>query len=89
MASWFKNWKTDRFPTLEQFAQRQCQLFSYSLNPDRNCDGKSVPPDWKYELARERWFVLAFMRWYILNGLLFSNKPFDLPPDWKSKALEV
>jgi hypothetical protein len=89
MASWFKLWKADRFPTLDQFADRQCQLFSYSLNPDRNCDGKSVPRDWKYELAKERWLVLAFMRWAILNGLLSSNKPFVLPHDWKSKALEA
>jgi hypothetical protein len=89
MAFWFRNWKTDRFPTLEQFAHRQCQLFNYSLNPDKDCGRKPANQDWKYELARERWFVLAFMRWYILNGLLFSKKRFVLPRDWKSKALEA
>ena len=89
MAFWFRHWKTDRFPTLEQFAQRQCQLFSYSLNPDKDCGGHPAKQDWKYELARERWFVLAFMRWYILNGLLFSKKRFVLPGDWKSKAWEA
>ena len=89
MAYWFTNWKTDRFPTLDGFANRQCNLFDYSLNPAHDCEGKKVTPDWKYKLAEIRWFVLGFMRWYILNGLLQSNESFVLPDDWKAKALEA
>jgi len=88
MAYWFRMWKTDRFPTLQEFADRECRLFKYNLNPDYDCNRKPTTPDWKYELARERWDVLGFMRLYILNGLLFSDQPFVLPDDWKTKGLE-
>jgi hypothetical protein len=47
-------------PALEEFAARQCQLFSYCLDP-AGCDsGCGKPPKpWQLPLAQARWAVMA------------------------------
>ena len=88
MVHWAKAKATSNFPTLEDFAQRQCQIFHYCLNPvgcqnAPGCtSGISTTDDWKYCLAFERWLFLEAVRTWIANGGLSSGKPFSLPKGW-------
>ena len=94
MVSWFKAHGTSGFPTIEEFACRQCQIFSYCLNPN-GCPKPAspakwyckdaTPPDWKYYLALERWFFLDAVRTWIANGGLGAGEPFTLPDDWEQR----
>lgn len=85
MVHWFKTHGTSAFPTIEDFAYRQCQIFSYCLNPDGcpdagNC--KATPTiDWKYNLAVQRWRFLDLVRTWIVNGGLGTGQPFSMPHD--------
>jgi hypothetical protein len=61
-------WKrsNDPLPSREEFACRQCELFSYCLNPS-GCGGygkctKPATDDWKLSLAQVRWAVLEDFR---------------------------
>lgn len=53
-------WKAsgDPLPTLEEFADRQCQLFDYCLNPG-GCTCTKPTKAWELSLAQERWKVLG------------------------------
>jgi hypothetical protein len=94
MVSWYKAHGTSGFPTIEEFACRQCQIFSYCLNPN-GCPKPAspakwyckdaTPPDWKYYLALERWLFLDAVRIWIANGGLGAGQPFTLPDDWKQR----
>ena len=96
MVHWAKSKGTSLFPTVEEFAYRQCQLFAYCLNPDGcpksgKCKGatgdaitKSPPTeDWKYFLALQRWWFLDLVRTWIINGGLGGRLPFSMPHDWE------
>jgi hypothetical protein len=89
MVHWFKTNGTSAFPTIEVFAQRQCQIFSYCLNPDGCPDAgkcKAAPTvDWKYYLAVQRWRFLDLVRTWIVNGGLEGGQPFSLPDDWEQR----
>ena len=94
MVSWFKAHGTSGFPTIEEFACRQCQIFSYCLNPNACPKPPSpekwyckdaTPPDWKYYLAVERWLFLDAVRTWIVNGGLEGEQPFNLPDDWEQR----
>ena len=93
MVSWFKSRGTSGFPTIEDFAQRQCQIFSYCLNPYGCPDAgkcKATPTiDWKYYLAVQRWWFLDLVRTWIVNGGLEGGQPFKLPDDWGSSGSYV
>jgi hypothetical protein len=95
MISWAKSRGKDDFPPLEEFASRQCLLFSYCLNPDgcagvgqRNGTSKhtttkemSTTRDWKYYLSVDRWKTLKDVRDWIAKGGLGTEEPFTLPQD--------
>lgn len=96
MVHWAKSKGTSGFPTIEDFAYRQCQIFSYCLKPDGcpktgKCTGANgdavtkAPPteDWKYFLALERWWFLDLVRTWIVNGGLGGGLPFSMPHDWE------
>lgn len=53
-------WKQsgDPLPALEEFADRQCQLFDYCLNPS-GCTCSKPTKAWELSLAQERWRVLG------------------------------
>jgi len=91
MVNWAKAKGTSNFPTIEYFAHRQCQIFTYCLNPDgcpnaTSCtSGISTTGDWKYYLALERWLCLDVVRTWIANGGLSSGKPFRLPEEWEKR----
>jgi len=92
MVNWFKTNGTSAFPTIEVFAQRQCQIFSYCLNP-YGCpnagDCAAAPTiDWKYFLALKRWWFLDLVRTWIVNGGLSSGKLFRLPDGWEQRICE-
>ena len=66
MLSWARSGASD-FPSLEEFARRQRELFPYCLNPE-GCGGSDVAvtdatvrsaQDWKYVLGLARWRFLA------------------------------
>lgn len=50
--------ESDPFPTLRWFADRQCQLFPYALDPAGGSCGKATT-GWKLPLAQARWTVLG------------------------------
>jgi hypothetical protein len=98
MVHWAKSKGTSGFQTVEEFAQRQCQIFPYCLKPDGcpetwNCKDAAgdaitkVPPtaDWKYYLALQRWWFLDLVRTWIVNGGLGAGQPFSLPDDWEQR----
>lgn len=89
MVNWFKTNGTSAFPTLDVFAERQCQIFSYCLNPNGCPDAgkcKATPTiDWKYYLAVQRWRFLDLVRTWIVNGGLSSGNPFRLPEGWEQR----
>ena len=98
MVRWARSRGTAGFPTTEEFARRQCQLFSYCLNPDGcpeewKCKGDTrdaitqAPPNrkWKYYLALQRWWFLDLVRTWIVNGGLGTGEPFSLPEDWEQR----
>src|SRR2546427_7564976 len=66
MLSWARSGASE-FPSLEEFAQRQYELFPYCLNPDgcNGCDDAVTEAtvrskhDWKYVLGLARWRFLA------------------------------
>lgn len=74
MVHWAKSKGTSAFPTVEEFASRQRQIFSYNLEPQTG--------DWKYYLALQRWWFLDLVRTWIVNGGLSAGQPFSLPDDW-------
>lgn len=94
MINWANKNGTNGFPTIDDFACRQCQLFDYCLNPngcttEKDCtSGISTPVDWKYYLAQERWLFLDLVRNWIANGGLKSGKPFHLPDDWEERIAQ-
>jgi hypothetical protein len=53
------------FPTVEDFAKRQLDLFNYDLRPSAACDD---PSNWKCALARERWKFLAQWRQKLIDN---------------------
>jgi len=68
MLSWARSGASE-FPSLEEFARRQCELFPYCLNPDgcSGCDDAvrdatvRSEHDWKYVLGLARWrFLVAW-----------------------------
>jgi hypothetical protein len=89
MVCWARR-ATSEFPSLEDFAERECHLFEYCLDPDgctskipNRCTGTaSATRDWKYFLAFKRWVWLGFMRDFIAGGGLAGGQPFALPEDW-------
>jgi hypothetical protein len=93
MVRWAKSRGTSGFPTLDDFAHRQCQLFNYCLNPNgcpptgkcKSATGGAVTAsvDWKYFLAVQRWWFLDLVRTWIVNGGLTGGNPFTLPKDWE------
>ena len=96
MVHWAKSKGTSAFPTVEEFAFRQCRIFSYCLNPEGcsetgkckgakgDADTKSPPTaDWKYFLALQRWWFLDLVRNWIVNGGLGGGQPFSMPHDWE------
>lgn len=93
MVHWAKSKGTKGFPTVEDFAHRQCQLFSYCLKPDgcpetwkcKDATGDAVTDaaDWKYYLALQRWWFLDLARTWIVNGGLGGRLPFSMPHDWE------
>jgi hypothetical protein len=95
MVHWANSKGTSGFPTLDDFAHRQCQLFKYCLNPDGcpdawNCKGAggdavTDASDWKYYLAVQRWWFLDLARYWIVNGGLSGGQPFRLPADWDKR----
>jgi len=91
MVHWAKTKGTSNFPSLDDFANRQCKIFSYCLNPDgcsneSSCrSGISTTDDWKYYLALERWLFLEEVQTWLANGGLSSGKPFRLPEDWEQR----
>lgn len=68
MVCWAKTRGTANFPSLQNFADRQCQLFDYSLNPDKDCGNHDVKPNWKYDLAVQRWRKLGAVRDQLAGG---------------------
>ena len=98
MVRWAKSKGTSGFPTVEEFAHRQCQIFPYCLNPDgcpetwdcKGATGDAVTAaapnaDWKYYLALQRWWFLDLVRTWIVNGGLDAGEPFSLPDDWEQR----
>lgn len=73
MVCWAKSGRTP-FPTLQQFAQWQRDLFHYQLDPG-DCSEKT---DWKCGLARARWQFLGGWRDWVASGGLIREEPFDL-----------
>jgi hypothetical protein len=69
-------WKEspDPLPSLEGFARRQCQLFSYCLDPSgcRNPDGSRCGECEAYPLVEVWKSSLAEVRWRVLEGFLNS-----------------
>lgn len=87
MVNWFNAHGASTFPTIETFADRQCEIFSYCLNPN-GCPnaGKckaAATVDWKYDLAKDRWQFLDQVRTWIANGGLGGGQPFSIQQDWK------
>lgn len=59
MLSWFRENRRGSvgtpLPSVEEFAARQCQLFSYCLNPDGCTNCGEATTGWKLSLAQQRW----------------------------------
>src|SRR4030095_6697423 len=96
MVHWAKSKGTDLFPTIDDFAVRQCQLFAYCLNPNGcpqtgKCKGAhgGATVDWKYFLALQRCWSLDLVRTWIVNGGLGGGKSFSLPKDWELRIASV
>lgn len=70
-------WKRlgDPLPTLEEFCARQCQLFSYCLDPDGCTNCGKTEAGWKLSLAQERWKVLGEFLAYLLGDATDSFGP--------------
>ena len=96
MVHWAKSKGIKGFPTIDDFAHRQCELFAYCLKPDGcpdtwKCKGAkgdavtTAPPnqDWKYHLAQQRWRFLDLVRTWIVKGGLSGLDPFSLPNNWE------
>jgi hypothetical protein len=65
------------FPNIDQFAQRQKDIFDYNLNPFIPLPGCNENTRWKCGLAKERWrFLIAWHKW-LADGALKTGKPFE------------